>query len=178
MTTRSFTLTVDDITAAFRCHQALRLKGTQFYALIVTGLAGIALAFASDRPGTQYPLFVAATLLYLVLIVLVLRLFVRWFWLPRFVRRIMEQQKEFRQPQSARWDMAQFYLTSANGQSQLPFGEFHQFAVYDSGILLYRSEALFHILPATAFDGAADQAALITQLEQHKIERRSQGWQF
>lgn len=76
--------------------------------------------------------------------------------LPRRMTRLYDQQKMLHDEFSV--EISDEHLTSRNahGESKIPWSVFHKWKSGGGMVLLYQSDALFHVFPARVFPSAAD----------------------
>jgi hypothetical protein len=102
---------------------------------------------------------IAGTVVYGLAIVAIIKIIVRFVWLPRYVRRVFKQQADFHQAIVMEWDDAYFTTRTPNSHVKTPWKDFHLWDRHEEIMLLYRSEALFNFFPLNDVEtrNAADQ---------------------
>ncbi len=159
MTGRSITFTPSeaDVLAAYRLHWS-KIPRKAFVRFSVLVLAVAAFVVLMVQPGGFLATSgtVAAIIAYAIILFVVLRwISLRW-WLPRFVRRVYEQQADLRRSTTTHWDEEYFRSESSEGGFRTAWRDLYGWRRDRRNILLYRSEILFNFIVI----GDAEQAAI------------------
>lgn len=120
-------------------------------------------------------LFLKLVLIYGVeslLIIGLLFLFTRYFTIPRQVRRVFTVNKSLSYQQSVCWDQETISLSSEEGNAKIKFSNFAAWKVVEGHVMLYRSDLLFHILPASIFSDDAQRNQLIEYIRNAGVRER------
>jgi hypothetical protein len=129
-------------------------------------LVGLAVSvLAGDTTAKEMIKVVGGMMLYGVVIIVILRVIIQAFWLPRYVRRVFKQQTDLHQDIDMQWDEIHFITRTPNSHVQTPWKDFHLWDRDENIMLLYRSEALFNFFP---LDDAGKRAAA-DQIEAHLL---------
>jgi hypothetical protein len=141
----------------------LHYKGISKKRLIGFVIFGMVLGFTTVLIEGFTSLFQSLTIMGVVLLwtffVLIMTLaIVRYWWIPRFVRRIFAQQKDLQETATILWNETSYETEIASGKITTLWTEFYQWQRGESCLLLYRSEAMFNFFPTheAAFVDAAD----------------------
>ena len=84
---------------------------------------------------------------------------------PWNVRRIFSQQKTLQVEYETVISPDMIKTTSKNGYVEMPLSDFHRYTVGNDFILLYHSQALFHMFPRRFFESDEDFKTFISYLE-------------
>lgn len=74
-------------------------------------------------------------------------------WLPFRTRRLFSQQKALQEPYEVDISDDAFSASSSHGQTTMVWKDFHKYKTNKKIILLYQSDALFHMFPMRWFSG-------------------------
>ena len=85
--------------------------------------------------------------------------------LPWNVRRIFSQQKTLQVEYETVLSPEMFETTSENGTMRMRLSDFHKYKVGKDLILLYQSQALFHMFPRRFFASEEDFKTFLSYLE-------------
>ncbi|MBK9431829.1 YcxB family protein [Sphingorhabdus sp.] len=153
--------TEEMLQSAYRTHySALRKKQIVFY-LVFGGLVGLVLAAVDGFSSASHALkLILAMLLWALVVLVVIILLTRYWWLPRFTRRVFQQQSDLRHPFIVRWNDDAYETEIPSGKITTPWSDFYQWRRGKDILLLYRSEALFNFFPTTG-EGMAEIADAI-----------------
>jgi hypothetical protein len=155
----TFTPTEAMLKAAYSLHykgiSKKRLIGFIIFG-IVTGL--ILATIDGFTSLSQSMSIIGAMLLWALFVLLVIILIVRYWWIPRFTKRVFAQQKDLQQTATIRWNDAAYETEIASGKITTRWNEFHLWQRGEGMLLLYRSEAMFNFFPTQGeeFARAAD----------------------
>ena len=136
----SLTPTEEMLQSAYRTHySALRKKQIVFY-LVFGGLVG----WCWRRRWffqlvTQRWLNLGMFLWALVVLVVII-LLTRYWWLPRFTHRVFQQQSDLRHPFTVRWNDDAYETEIPSGKITTPWSDFYQWRRGKDILLLYRSK--------------------------------------
>lgn len=162
-----------DLLAAYRAHYPLFPKVRIAVGALFVLLFGVGIALL-DKPGdAQFAAVFAGTLLLLMAILLVaIQLVMRLWWMPRYSRRIYAQQVDLRTAFTISWDEERLSTVSAIGSGITAWRDFHRWLRTNDLLLIYRSDALFHIVPLR--DSEAQRAAdtIVARLEEAGVPRK------
>lgn len=162
-----------DLLTAYRAHYPLFPKSKVAIGALFVLLLGASLALWDSPADARHAAVLAGgLLLWMVFLLLAIQLVMRRWWMPRFTRRIYAQQADLRIPYTLRWDENRLNIANANSTGDVAWGDLHQWLRTDGMLLIYRSEALFHIIPL--HDAAAGRAAdaITARLEQAGVSRK------
>ncbi len=99
----------------------------------------------------------------------------RVFWLPRIAKRSYAQTIEFHAPFDLTWDDERWMAQSKNGDVRLPWHNFHAWDRDDKVLMLYMSDHMFRLSPASGYaDGQIDD--IIGLLTKAGVKRRKKRW--
>ena len=90
-----------------------------------------------------------------------------YLWMPYNIRRVFKQQKTLHVPIGVELTDTHFLTTSAHGNFQMPWKDFHKWKKNDRMVLVYQSEALMHAIPLRALSDAGDRKKLLEILAQN-----------
>jgi len=93
-----------------------------------------------------------------------------WLAIPFHARRHFRQAAALRDEIEATWDENSIRFSSAHGNSNLAWREFHRWAENDRLFLLYQSQMLYNIVPKRALD-EGKMLDLRNRLEQAGVVR-------
>lgn len=147
-----------DVLRGYRAHYPIAPRKPLIVGALAVAACGALmslLAGSLDSFGHALPLIGGLPLLFIVLF-FALQLGIHFLWLPRFTRRVYAQQADIRLPFSQDWDDDHLTTVNANGTGTYKWADFHAWHRTEDILLIYRSEALFHIIPLS---GEADQCA-------------------
>jgi hypothetical protein len=156
----AFTPTASMLEAAYGVHYSRPSKKQIIGYIIFGGLMGLALAMIDEFSSLTYTLgIIALTILWALFVLMVIILLTRYWWLPRFTRRIFKQQSELRLETTIRWSKRGYETEVRNGKQIMEWADFYQWRRSNGMLLIYRSEALFNFFPDNApnFVDAADE---------------------
>jgi YcxB-like protein len=143
------TISASDYLDAQRLHGE-RVRRWYFYICAAVITAGIAFtAFGLRRPGV--------TLVFVAIIGLVVEYLIWTFYLPRKIRHLHRQQKDFALPFTYWWDAEFIESKSDNGQSKRRWRNYAKFKENETMFLLYHADNMFEALPKNWF---RDQAQI------------------
>jgi Zn-dependent protease with chaperone function len=161
----TFTANEAMLKLAFDVHYKSVIKKSIIGYVVLGLLLGFVVA-ATDG-FTSFPntlITIGAIMLWTLLVLLVIILMSRYWWLPRFVRRTFAQQKELHQVATIRWTEAAYEVETASAKIMTPWNEFYQWRRGDGILLLYRSEVLFNFFPTESEEFIAAADAIQSQL--------------
>jgi hypothetical protein len=168
-----FTPTEENLKAAYSLHLA-RFSVKRLLVMAALGMfVGLAVAgLSGTRNMNDVMLVTIGMLCWALVVTLVIYLTIRYFWIPRFARRVFAQQKDLQSETEISWDDRSFVAANANGSGSLPWADFHRWKQDEAALLLYRSEALFNFLPLSepAFVQAA--AEMVGHLRAAGVKRK------
>ncbi len=154
----TFRPTAADLETAFHDHmRKISVKGLVlliFLGVVLSALIGWMDGFRSVKDTLTY---IAILLAWILVVLVVIIVGIRGFWLKRFSNRIYKQQRDFHGEVTVNWDDGGFETTTATGTTNLKWAELHAWKRTDKMLLLYRSEAMFHFLPLN-IPGISDAA--------------------
>lgn len=162
-----------DLLTAYRAHYPLFPKSRGAIGALFILLLGAGFALWDSPADARHAAAWAGGLLFgMVFLLLAIQLVMRGWWLPRFTRRIYAQQADLRTPYALRWDEDGLNIANANSTGDVAWGDFHQWLRTGAMLLIYRSEALFHIIPL--HDALAGRAAdaITALLEQAGVPQK------
>lgn len=140
-------LTADDYIRARFLHMrprpVFKWLGIVVVVAVVLALALPWLVPGSGGPGITPPLILLGAVAYFGLIFGVV--------IPRRTRIVYKQQKTLQAPYDVEISEDQYQATSAHGACAMPWQDFHQYKVGPTLILVYQSDALFHMFPKRWF---------------------------
>ena len=88
-------------------------------------------------------------------------------WFPRRLNRLYEQQKLLHSEFTVEISDEHLVTRSVHGESKLPWSMFHKWKSGGDIVLLYQSDALFHVFPGRSFTSAADFESFQDILSEH-----------
>jgi YcxB-like protein len=156
----TFIPNAEDLKTAYALNMSRSWKPSLLWFVPIGALAGVTIALFDSKPTPGGAvLFGVALLLWLCGLVLVFYGFMRFFWLPRFAKRVFAQQKELHENTEISWGPDGFTAANSTGRTTLPWADFHGWKRGKTMLLLYRSEAMFNFLPLAepAYARAADE---------------------
>jgi hypothetical protein len=160
----TFTPTADHLLAAYRTNYQVYGYKRIFLYFALGLILGIGLVYLDKSWGkTQGWVTIGAALFWCLIVLLALTSFVKFIWMPRYSRRIFDQQRDLQQPVTISWDADRFTTIADSGTAHLKWADFHKWRRTKSVFLLYRSDALFNFLPLDD----DEQRAAADQFEQH-----------
>jgi hypothetical protein len=143
------TITASDYLDAQRLHGE-RLRRWYRYVCAALAVVGIAfVVFGLRRPGV--------TLVLVGIVGLVVEYLVWTFYLPRKIRHLHLQQKDFASPFTYWWDAEFIEAKSDSGQSKRKWRNYAKFKESETIFLLYHADNMFEALPKKWF---RDQAQI------------------
>ena len=140
-------LTADDYVRARYLHLRPRPVFKWLFILAVAA-AVVTQALLWLMPGKERPEMTPLLVQLGLAVYLLFRLLVR---LPRRTKAVFSQQKSLQAPYDLEISEDQYQATSAHGTSAMPWRDFHQYKVGPTMILVYQSDALFHMFPKRWF---------------------------
>jgi uncharacterized membrane protein YciS (DUF1049 family) len=120
---------------------------------------GVAIAAVDGFNDIYKSIFTIAVMIaWMLFILLLIKVIVRFWWMPRYTKRIYAQQNDLRQTTTTIWDEDSFKSHSETATVVTPWANFYQWRRGDGILLLNRSEAMFNFFPTTGeeFSQAAD----------------------
>ena len=156
--TVDYVMTEQDYVAANRDwmrRAILNRRALTRYAIIAAGsfLAGVAVAgLFWDRPDWSERLLGGLAVMAYVVVVLGGIIGTGYLLLPRRPRRLFRQQAVMRKPLGFAWSDDGMIHRSAAGEGSYAWSDFHRWQDGRSGILIYQTDNLFHILPHRVLD--------------------------
>jgi hypothetical protein len=132
-----------------------RMIGYGIFGLVMGLVLAAVDGFSSVSQSLQ---IIGAILLWALFVLLIIIMVTRYWWIPRFVRRVYAQQKDLQQTATIRWTDTAYETEIASGKITTPWSEFFQWKRGKGILLLYRSEVMFNFLPTEGeeFSRAAD----------------------
>jgi hypothetical protein len=121
-----------------------RMIGYVIFGLIMGVVLAAVDGFSSVSQSLQ---IIGAVLLWALFVMLVIIIISRYWWIPRFVRRVFAQQKDLQQTATIRWTDTAYETEIASGKITTPWTEFFQWKRSEGMLLLYRSEVMFNFFP-------------------------------
>ncbi len=97
--------------------------------------------------------------------------FFRWVFFPFVAGRNYRQQKAFSQDMRLSWNAQEFCYATGRSQTFAPFTDLYGYRVADDMVLLYLTNVLYMLVPATVFDDAGQKADLIACLDKAGLRR-------
>jgi hypothetical protein len=164
-----------DLLAAYRAHYPLFPKVRIAIGALFVLLFGVGIALL-DKPGDARfaAVFAGALLLLMAFLLVVIQLAMRLWWMPRYTRRIYSQQVDLRTPFTISWDEERLSTVSTIGSGIATWGDFHRWLRTDDLLLIYRSEALFHIVPLHDIEAQSAADTIVARLKEAGVpEKRS-----
>jgi hypothetical protein len=154
-------LTADDYVKA----QYLHLRPSPWVKYLVLGLVGLGLAVLVS--GALSP-FLLTNLLIAALPILffgVIYGFILLVIVPSKTRRVFAQQKSLQAQYEIVISPDTIETTSEQGTSRMAITDFYKYKVGQDLVLLYQSQALFHMFPRRVFDSESDFKQFLRYLE-------------
>jgi hypothetical protein len=162
----TFTPTAEHLLAAYRSnYKAPGYKRVLLYFAFGLLLGIIIVFFDKSWGKPQGWATIAVSLTWSLVVLLAITSFVKFIWMPRFSRRIFDQQKDLRQVVTIGWDDERFTTSADSGTTHTKWVDFHKWRREKDVFLLYRSDALFNFLP---LDNAERIAAALSFEEKLK----------
>jgi YcxB-like protein len=93
--------------------------------------------------------------------------FILFYSIPRNARRIFSQQKTLQVEYKTVISPEVIETTSENGSMRMNLSDFHKYKVSKDLVLLYQSQAIFHMFPRRFFATEEDFELFISYLEDH-----------
>ena len=140
-------LTADDYIRARFLHMRPR-PVLKWLGILVVAAAVVTQALLWLLPGTHRPEMTPLLVQLGLVVYLLLRLLV---WLPWRTRTAFKQQKSLQEPYDVEISEDLYHATSAHGTCAVPWRDFHNYKVGPTLILVYQSDALFHMFPKRWF---------------------------
>lgn len=126
--------------------------------LVLIGLTLVVCGYGflnlSESDAQWAPFAILATLLYFALFYGV--------WLPFRTKRLFSQQKTLQEPYEVEISDDALFASDSHGQTTMVWKDFHKYKTGERLILLYQSDALFHMFPIRWF--SEDQFAEFREL--------------
>ena len=119
-------------------------------------------AAAGSDKSWLWPLGVAAYFAFLYYLVI-----------PWSARRIYKQQKSLHEAITVELTEEEILLTSTSGSSRVKYADLHKWKMNDKAVLLYHSDAIYHMLPTRIFSSAEDKVAFIDVLQKRLGKQRT-----
>jgi purine-cytosine permease-like protein len=162
----TYRLSADDLEAAYRGNLR-RISARRILVLVLLGVGCGVLISGLDgfRSVNDTLTFIAIMLGWILVVLILIIVGIRWFWLKRFANRIYAQQRDFHGDVRISWNDAGFETETATGTTNLAWADFHAWKRSETMLLLYRSEAMFHFIPLSvsgAAEAADEMVALLT----------------
>lgn len=155
----TFTLSIDDLTAAYRFHNIGRYRQRRtwirFLAVFLVLSAMLIIADRGQNPG-DIAIGVCLIFGYLAAWIAGLFAFNYWFYLPRMARRVYAQTRNLQVSCDAEWSDEGIRFVSAHSTVAYAWPDFFAMKRNAEMLLLYQSELMFHVLPMRAL--TAEQA--------------------
>jgi hypothetical protein len=130
----------------------LHLRPRPLFKWIGLSLVGVAIFVCvngflnvSESDAPWNPFIILAALLYFTLFYGV--------WIPLGTKRLFLQQKTLQEPYEVDISDEAFSASSRHGQTTMVWKDFHKYKTNKRIILLYQSDALFHMFPMRWFSG-------------------------
>lgn len=147
-----------DLLTAYRAHYPLFPGSKVALGALILLLLVASFALWDSPPDARHIALLAGGLLFsLVFMLVAIQLVMRRWWLPRYTRRIHSQQADLRTSWALSWDEEKLSIANPDNSGNVAWGDFHQWLRTRGMLLIYRSEALFNIIPL--HDAAAERAA-------------------
>ncbi len=111
-----------------------------------------------------------------VVLIPVFYLIGRYFWVPRYVNRIYQQQKELQKPVEIQITMDALHSANEFGQSTRPWSNFTNWKENEHLFLLYHSDALQTLIPKRIFSNQEQIEFLRERLRENiktKVETKA-----
>lgn len=162
-----------DLLTAYRAHYPLFPKSKVALGALIVLLLAAGLALWDSPPDARaFAILAGGLLLWLVIMLVAIQLVMRRWWLPRFTKRVYAQQSDLRAPYALSWDEEKLSMTNPDSSGNVAWGDFHQWLRTNGMLLIYRSEALFNIIPLhdTVAERAAD--AITARLRQAGVPQK------
>jgi hypothetical protein len=144
----SFTPSEDMLGRAYRLHY----KGPGRNRIIGFGLfgavLGLAIAMIEGLSSTATMIgWIAAGTIWAFFVLLVILAITRYWWMPRFIRRVYAQQRDLQQLSTIRWSEQGYETEIPAGKNLLRWTDIYRWQRGGGMLLLYRSEAMFNFFP-------------------------------
>jgi hypothetical protein len=155
----TFTPTEAMLQDAYNLHYKSYSKKQLMMYFIIGLTLGLAITAIDGFNDIYAFLFTIASMVsVMVLLLLLIKTIVRFWFMPRYTRRIYAQQNDLRQVTTILWDDVAYKSKSTSASATTPWSEFYQWYRGDGILLLYRSEAMFNFFPTIGeeFSQAAD----------------------
>jgi uncharacterized membrane protein len=85
--------------------------------------------------------------------------------IPWTARRIYKQQKALHDPFTLELAEEELKLVSPRGSACMKYKDFHKWKMNEKAILLYHSDAIYHVIPSRVFPSEAERSAFVEILE-------------
>jgi hypothetical protein len=169
----SFRCSASELEAAHRAHLR-EISRVRLVVLVFFGVSvGILISWMDGFRSLNTTLtYVAIMLAWLLVVMTVIIVGFRWFWLKRFSNRIYHQQSEFRGDIHVMWDDAGFKTETDSGTFNARWGDFHAWKRTDTMLLLYRSEVMYNFIPLGDPDTVKAADDIVAALIANGIEAR------
>jgi len=162
-----------DLLTAYRAHYPVFPRNRIAIGALLVLLLGISLALLDGPADARHAAaYAGALLLWAALLFFVLQLAMRRWWMPRYTRRIYAQQVDLRTPYTLSWTEDRLTTVSANGSAHIAWGDFHRWLRTDTILLIYRSDALFHIVPLHGNDAQRAADAIVALLQKADVPQK------
>jgi len=123
-------------------------------------LLGIVLALVAGFPWE---------FLTLPILLLAVWAFFQFVLIPYQLGRAFKQQKDLSAPFEIELTDEEFYFRNEFGNSRMPWGNFVKWKENADLLLLYRSEAAFHLLPKRLFSSGGEADYVLSHLRAHNV---------
>jgi hypothetical protein len=127
---------------------------------IFGALLGLGIAIAEGLHSARVAIgWIAAGMIWAFFVFCIIWVITRYWWMPRFVRRVYAQQRDLQQLSTIRWSEQGYETEIASGKNLMPWTDFYQWHRGQGMLLMYRSEAMFNFFPADTpeYSRAADE---------------------
>jgi hypothetical protein len=95
--------------------------------------------------------------------------FFQFVLIPYQLGRVFKQQKDLSAPFEIELTDEEFYFHNAFGNSRMPWGNFVKWKENADLLLLYRSDAAFHLVPKRLFSGSEEADYVLSRLRAHNV---------
>lgn len=102
--------------------------------------------------------------------------FFQFFWRPRRIARIFNQQKELSLPFTIEADEESLHFSNELSSSRLPWNYFVKWKMNDKILLLYRTDIMFNMIPMRLFNNKTDLELILGKLERNQIKKARRNW--
>lgn len=134
--------------------------------LVAAMLLGLVLGLCSGGDLLWWMLILVVELVVLVPLIYLAMLLV----LPRRIRRLVSQSAIWQRPVAVTWSAAGMSSRSANGDTEMAWGDYHGWHAARTGFLLFFNDQQYQVVPASAL-AAGQGEGLRAILEQSGLRR-------